>query len=442
MNKTALVLGGGGSRGAYQLGVWKALRELNVNIDIVAGTSIGAMNGALVAQGDYHLCEELWNDIKFEMMVSTINSQSFDNFSNMKTTFKEVFTQVLQQGGMDVTPMEELIRSKIIEDKLRNSPIDYGLVTVQLPYLKEIALDKSQIPQGKLADYVTASAACFPAFKSKGIDDVKYVDGGYRNNLPMDLAVSMGADKIIAVDLEGFVLNNIPKVEGVPIRYIRSYWHLGLFLNVDKDVVSRNVALGYLDTMQAFGKYEGFAYSFNLGEKEKFYSASAPYIVYLERLLGINLKSPKDKENNPIIRNRMIKALNRKVKGRVNLAEYSQRAGEIAAELMGVDPTILYTRKSLNTAILQKYASQIDISTVSMEEAFVNPASLKKAGKTLSDYERQQMVNYIYGVIDKRIKTSSGEILFKTLATIYPKEFIGAMYIYGLNNSIESLNRL
>ena len=43
--KTALVLGGGGSRGAYEIGVWKALNELNIHADIVTGTSIGALNG-------------------------------------------------------------------------------------------------------------------------------------------------------------------------------------------------------------------------------------------------------------------------------------------------------------------------------------------------------------------------------------------------------------
>ena len=51
MNR-ALVLSGGGSRGAYEIGAWQALEELGVKFDGVYGTSIGAMNAALVAQGD------------------------------------------------------------------------------------------------------------------------------------------------------------------------------------------------------------------------------------------------------------------------------------------------------------------------------------------------------------------------------------------------------
>ncbi len=64
MEKTALVLAGGGSRGSYELGVWQALREMDIDIDIVTGTSIGAINGALIAQGDYDTAVELWNKIE------------------------------------------------------------------------------------------------------------------------------------------------------------------------------------------------------------------------------------------------------------------------------------------------------------------------------------------------------------------------------------------
>ena len=55
--KTALVLGGGGSRGAYEIGVCKALEELEIEIDMVFGTSVGAINGAMIAQGDLALAE-------------------------------------------------------------------------------------------------------------------------------------------------------------------------------------------------------------------------------------------------------------------------------------------------------------------------------------------------------------------------------------------------
>ena len=56
----AIVLSGGGSKGSYQIGVWKALRKLNIKYDIVTGTSVGALNGALMTQNSYFKAKRLW----------------------------------------------------------------------------------------------------------------------------------------------------------------------------------------------------------------------------------------------------------------------------------------------------------------------------------------------------------------------------------------------
>ena len=53
--KLALVLAGGGARGAYEVGVWQAMSELGMEIDIVTGSSVGSINGAMVCQGDLEL---------------------------------------------------------------------------------------------------------------------------------------------------------------------------------------------------------------------------------------------------------------------------------------------------------------------------------------------------------------------------------------------------
>ena len=69
--KIGLVLAGGGSRGAYQIGVWKALIELGIDkyINVISGTSIGALNAMLFLQGDYNLAEEIWKDITQEKIL-------------------------------------------------------------------------------------------------------------------------------------------------------------------------------------------------------------------------------------------------------------------------------------------------------------------------------------------------------------------------------------
>ena len=64
-----LVLAGGGTKGAYEVGAWKALKELNINITAIVGTSIGAINGALFLQDNYEKIIELYDNIKFEDLV-------------------------------------------------------------------------------------------------------------------------------------------------------------------------------------------------------------------------------------------------------------------------------------------------------------------------------------------------------------------------------------
>ena len=61
----ALVLSGGGAKGSYQIGVWKALRQLGIKFDLVTGTSSGAINGALIVQGSYFKALSIWNKLNF-----------------------------------------------------------------------------------------------------------------------------------------------------------------------------------------------------------------------------------------------------------------------------------------------------------------------------------------------------------------------------------------
>ena len=59
-----LILDGGGARGAYQIGAWKALVEAGVKVNAVAGTSVGALNGALICMGDVKQAEKIWSEIQ------------------------------------------------------------------------------------------------------------------------------------------------------------------------------------------------------------------------------------------------------------------------------------------------------------------------------------------------------------------------------------------
>ena len=117
--------------------------------------------------------------------------------------------------------------------------------------------------------YLIASASCFPAFPVKEIHGKKYIDGGYYDNIPIQLALDLGADEIIAVDLKAIGLKKKVKDCSVPITYITPRCDLGSFLVFDKTLARRAMRLGYFDTLKTFHKLEGNYYTFYRGELKK-----------------------------------------------------------------------------------------------------------------------------------------------------------------------------
>ena len=85
MKKIGLVLAGGGGKGAYHIGVWKALRETGLDqyVSAISGTSVGGLNAALFLQGDFERVEEIWKNISVEKILTPQYGfkQSIRNFS-------------------------------------------------------------------------------------------------------------------------------------------------------------------------------------------------------------------------------------------------------------------------------------------------------------------------------------------------------------------------
>ena len=260
----ALVLSGGGSKGSYQIGVWKALKKLRIKFDIVTGTSVGALNGAFITQQSYRKAIKLWKKINLKLLFGNeaINS------TNDIDVIKMYGNNFLKNGGMNIKELENLIESKINYKKFLNSKINYGLVTFNLSNKKPIQITKKEIPKHLIGDYLMASASCYPAFQQKEIEGNKYIDGGIFDNLPINLAIDMGADEIIAVDLKAPGINRKPKKK-IPILKIKPNNKLSNFLNFNEEGAKKNIKLGYNDTLKKFGKLEGNKYTFKKGSIEK-----------------------------------------------------------------------------------------------------------------------------------------------------------------------------
>lgn len=264
--KTALVLGGGGARGSYELGVWQALREMGINIDMVTGTSIGAINGAMIVQGDYEAAVSLWEHIETAHVIDIPVNKDEPLNQKVLQTYQYFALNFVKSGGTDTAPLEQTLRTVINEEKIRSSSIDYGLVTMEMSTGIPHELFREDIPHGKMIDYMVASASIYPAFKPHKIDDVRYLDGAYHDNLPVKMALEKGAERVIAVDLGAFGVIKKEIFECIPqVIYIRSYWNLGPTLVFDPATIQRNRKLGYLDAMKACRIYEGAAFTFVKG---------------------------------------------------------------------------------------------------------------------------------------------------------------------------------
>lgn len=262
--KRALVFGGGGSRGAYELGVWQAIRELNIPIHIVTGTSIGALNGCLFVQGSYEEASNLYHhleasDITKDEIDLDLN---IDEMMNRAGKLKDILISYKNNKGCDITPLKEHMDRLFDYDLFMSSPIEFGMIITKFPNLECVEITKEGMPPNLAKKQLLASASAFPAFPMCDIEGENYIDGGYNDNVPINLALKMGADEIIAVDLNYDNPSHLYYRQLEKLTIIHPSRSLGTMLSFNKELVQSNIRLGYLDTMKAMGKYKGFRYTF------------------------------------------------------------------------------------------------------------------------------------------------------------------------------------
>lgn len=262
-----LVLEGGGARGAYHIGAYKALKELGIEIGGFAGTSIGALNAALMAQGEFEILERVWLETKSselfdidEKLLENLRNLNIHeiNLPNLINTSKEIITN----KGLDTSKIKKLLDTYIDEDKIRSSDYDFGLVTVNLTDKKPMELLKNEIPYGKFCDYVLASCN-LPAFKQEERDGKKFLDGAFYNNLPISVLEKKGYKDIIAVRTLAVGIVQKVKRKKVNVIYIQPVESLGGALGAldfNRESSEEWIKLGYYDTLKVFKNFRGYRY--------------------------------------------------------------------------------------------------------------------------------------------------------------------------------------
>lgn len=260
-----LALEGGGAKGAYQIGAYKALMELGFRFDVVAGTSIGAINAALIAQGDWERAGEFWSTVRNEdlfeekdrVFLEVINRQiGLDTLSILRENLKAA----MKNGGIDTSGIRKFLEKNIDPERLLQSPMDYGMVAVAVPDLQPLIAYKESMTPENLISHVIASAT-FPGFQPTVVNGKKYLDGGFYDACPYNMLLERGCDEVIAIRLYGFGFIHPPKEKEKVISILPSE-NLGPVMNFDPEISRRNMTIGYYDTMRTMKKLPGDKYYF------------------------------------------------------------------------------------------------------------------------------------------------------------------------------------
>ena len=261
-----IALEGGSSKGAYHLGVLKALFERGYKFKGAVGTSIGAFNAAMIVQGDFDVCYNMWKNMQPKTLFN-VDNQFMENLVDknidrgmLEYASKEA-KKVIKNKGIDTTKLRRILDLYIDEEKIRKSDMDFGLVTIEFDGLKPVPVEifKEDIPEGKIKDYIMASAN-LPVFKSEDIDGRTFIDGGFYDNCPLRLLESKGYDDLVAVRVSPNRKLREPINESTKFIEIKPSEPLGRGLIFSNDTIRRNMLKGYFDRIKKIEDLKGNKY--------------------------------------------------------------------------------------------------------------------------------------------------------------------------------------
>lgn len=262
----AIALEGGGARGAYQVGAWRALEEAGIRYNAVSGTSVGAINGALMAMRDLKQAEQIWKDIRFSQIVNVddesmgrILEGNFENLDHLKSAFHTI-KGIITDRGLDIEPLKNMLAERVDEEKIRASGVDLYLTTVSITDKKELEIDAKDLEPGALKDMIMASAY-HPAFKQAPLGGKSYADGGFYDLVPISALVTRGHKNLIVMRLNSLGIERRVKIpEDVTITTIAPNRDLGNVLNFSSEQSAANMVLGFYDAQRVLYGLEGETY--------------------------------------------------------------------------------------------------------------------------------------------------------------------------------------
>ncbi len=295
--KLGIALEGGGAKGAFHIGAVQACIECGLYPpSVIAGTSIGAINAAMMVQGDYHKARELWltlsgsdlfDEDNEKLIYADLKKMNLDDLSGVWASFKDL----IADRGIDTGNLRSLIDQYVDTERLMNSPIDYGVVTLSLPDFKPVEIFKDEMGRENIPTYILASAA-LPGFQKVSMGKRFFLDGAFYDNCPVNMLLDHGCDKVIAVRTYAVGIIRHDE-EDDRIITISPSEDLGSTLRFSPAQARHNIELGYYDGLRALRHLGGRQYYLtdtNHGLSERLWHISPETVVSIAKSLHLGTK--------------------------------------------------------------------------------------------------------------------------------------------------------
>lgn len=371
MTRYGFVLSSDGSKSSFEIGAWKALRELQLDLNSVSGSFVGALNAALIAQNDFEKAVRFWRNISSKQLLGInrhIAQRYTEEWSRTDTkAFKKNYMMYVNGKSEELDPLRDVIDMFIDERAVRKSKIDLGFISISLQTLEAEMLTLKTIPNGKLNQYLLA-AACFPQITQTNRAADAQFSAKYS---PYIIAEKFKSDIIISTD----DVNIIPPSLKASVELIKSSEVMELNINETAEQIKKNIVMGYTDTLKAFHpslceKYfvpeKTPCVKFNDFKKKLASPVSKKQTEYLLKLI---LRMKEITPKNVLMRfSQLMKA------GSVNCEDMYYSLIENAALMMGVPTNETYTPDKLVEALISYTTSQVKMN----KAAFKDPQLVKK----------------------------------------------------------------
>ena len=369
----ALALEGGGAKGAYEIGCWQALQEAGIEFNAVSGTSVGALNGAMMALGDLEKAKELWLNIRYSQVMDVDDEAMRKVFQkDMKgddwRSFAASLQEIMANKGFDVTPLRNLLEEAVDEDAVRASKRELFIITYSISDRKELELRAKDLTEpGEIRDMLLASAY-LPVFRNEKLGGKRYTDGGVADAVPLNVLIEQGYKDVIVIRMNGFGRQRSVKIpKDANVHTIAAVRDLGNVLNFTEEQSRFDLSCGYFDAQRLLYGLSGSLYYI-----DRRWDEARAYRFLLEQMRAI-LHSYGRSASLRQINEDLLPKLESRAGGKGDYHAALLGFLETAADEAGVDPFRIYTEDELVAEVTQRY----DYNSKSYP-AFVNKAMQTK----------------------------------------------------------------